>query len=135
MFALAKDTASFHYVSEAESQLLYQLLGPVNSTSTLTAHRSSSSDNKSAVLPLCRNNKIAAVSTSTSSTNSTTPTQKIDSSAGGACSTWQDLFAKWPRTDAAAGDYSRHIARGARGEQEAQALHAFLSEVAWAMRS
>lgn len=98
--ALARDTASFHYVSETESRLLFQLLSDPTSQ-----------DPDRTVPPICvggKNKSLKSVP----------------------CTTQQDLQRLWPQTDAEAGHYSRHISKNGRGDKEAALLFDYLSSIA-----
>lgn len=103
--ALARDAVSFHYVSETESRLLYQLLSDP-----------ASHDVGGNIPPICMsNNKQAPLKTP--------------------CTTQYDLQRLWPQTDAEAGHYSRHISKGDRGDKEAALLFDYLSNIAEALHS
>ncbi len=115
IFALAKDTVSFHYVSEAESLLLYQLLGPVDAIPASPVH------------PLCLESHRGWKNFWTSlETDEPQVTQ---------CSTWRDLMQVWPRTQEEAGDFSRPLSPGYKGVEQAGDLYKFLSEIATSMRT
>jgi len=103
--ALARDTVSFHYVSETESRLLYQLLQDP------TSH-----DSDHNISPICVNN------------NSEAHLKKP-------CTSQRDLRRLWPQTDAEAGCYSRHISKGKRGDEEAALLFNYLSNIAEVLHS
>lgn len=108
---LAKDVVSFHYVSETESRLLYELLSPA-------ARGMPGTDTQGLrhLKPICRSQR--APRSIRSSPNTTLE-----------CSTAREIHALWPATDKAAGHYSRALSRGPTSFHEAELLFEYLSSV------
>lgn len=97
--ALSTTPVSFHYVSEVESQLLYQFFKHLCTRNTHITH------------------------------NATIPGVGIAPSSSPRFSSWQELHQTWPRTDEQAGHYSRHLAAGDKGEAEARLLFHYFTAV------
>jgi class 3 adenylate cyclase len=114
---LAKDVVSFHYVSEVEARLLYDLLGADAAsvhpaTSGLRAGLAKGTIGDS-LLPICPKKH---------------PHPGKESVAV-PCSSAREIRALWPDSDERAGHYSRPLSRGPTGLHEADLLYNYLSQV------
>ncbi len=118
--ALAFDPISFHYVSEVESALLYRLLRASSvANSTLgksTDGLQTEQKERFEVQALCPPSGSSpgprdAPSVSGRAAETTPAAVEV-----AVCSDWRDILRWWPRTDAAAGHYSRKLGRGKVGE-------------------
>jgi hypothetical protein len=98
---------SFHYVSEVEAQLLFDLLNNKASVNTSEVDRI-----RQHLLPICR----AAGS-------------NLEGSLTRECSTVREIHALWPATDQEAGHYSRPLSKGPASFHEAELLYDYLSRV------
>jgi hypothetical protein len=105
--SLATDVISFHYVSEIEAQLLFDLLNTIPAVNT-----SKASSTRQHLLPICR-----------------AAGNFVEGSPTRECSTSREIHALWPVTDQKAGHYSRPLSKGPASFHEAELLYDYLSRV------
>jgi hypothetical protein len=115
---LVKDLVSFHYVSEVEVGLLYDLLGgDAPGRSPLALQTVSKPSTRSAAVdrlqPICRKNRRTGKESLTAQS----------------CSSAREIHALWPDSDERAGHYSRPLSKGPQGLHEVDLLYNYLSHV------
>ena len=119
MSPVVRDVISFHYISEMEAQLLYELISllPVGEAVSRT------------VQPLCSASLVS--NTPGYTVRKDHSTSQVSSRSDHNCTTVTDLRRLWPRSGGGmqAGPYARPVAEGVEGEKEVTALYSYLSQI------
>lgn len=125
---LARDVISFHYVSETEARLLYELLDSADTSSGSNGILSSSDAAGGGVVAGSMVEKLFDEPKLSPVCRTIEHRTKGDSQHPH-CSSDREIHALWPSNDAKAGHYSRPLSRGPHSIHEAELLYDFISSV------